>query len=125
MRSKTVGNHGMYGAYPVVPDRPAYGHKTNLKQLIDEQKPLIHERGGPDNPAVTSKIRAELAEDSAVAPFVTPEALIDYDGIVHPISGAQAMGDPIERDPESVANDLNEGWTVSYTHLTLPTIYSV
>ena len=25
--------------------------------------------------------------------------------------GAQAMGDPIERDPESVVNDLNEGWT--------------
>ena len=111
MRSKTVGNHGMYGAYPTVPDRPGYGHKTNLKQLIDEQKPLIHERGGPDNPAVTSKIQAELAEDSAVAPFVTPEALVDYDVIVHPISGAQAMGDPIERDPDSVANDLNEGWT--------------
>ena len=111
MRSKTVGNHGMYGAYPNVPDRPGYGHKTNLKQLIEEQKPLIHERGGPDNPAVTSKIVAELAEDSAVAPFVTPEALVDYDVIVHPISGAQAMGDPIDRDPESVANDLNEGWT--------------
>ena len=46
-----------------------------------------------------------------MAPFVTPESLVDYDVIVHPISGAQAMGDPIERDPESVANDLNEGWT--------------
>jgi N-methylhydantoinase B/oxoprolinase/acetone carboxylase alpha subunit len=30
---------------------------------------------------------------------------------VHPIGGAQAMGDPILRDPVAVKNDLNEGWT--------------
>jgi len=111
MRSKTVANHGMYGAYPAVPDRPGYGHKTDLKDKIEAQMPLIHERGAPDNPAVASKISAELMEDNAVAPFVTPEPLVDYDVIVHPIAGAEAMGDPIERDPESVANDLNEGWT--------------
>jgi acetone carboxylase alpha subunit len=46
-----------------------------------------------------------------VAPFVTPEPLVDYDIIVHPIGGAQAMGDPIERDPNSVQRDLDEGWT--------------
>ena len=57
-----------------------------------------------------------------MAPFVTPEALVDYDVIVHPISGAQAMGDPIERDPESVANDLNEGWT---THRVAEDIHGV
>jgi acetone carboxylase alpha subunit len=111
MRSKMVANHGMYGAYPVVPDRPAYGHKTNMKQLIEEQKPLIHGRGDPESPLIASLIDAELVEDNAVAPFVTPEPLQDYDVIVHPIAGAQAMGDPLMRDPASVARDLNEGWT--------------
>ncbi len=111
MRSKTVGNHGMYGAYPAVPDRPAFGHKTNVKELIEAQKPLIHDRGAPDNPSVASKINAELVEDNAIAPFVTPAPLVDYDIIVHPIAGAEAMGDPILRDPKSVANDLNEKWT--------------
>jgi N-methylhydantoinase B/oxoprolinase/acetone carboxylase alpha subunit len=111
MRSKMVANHGMFGAYPVVPDRPAFGHKTNVKDLIDQQKPLIHGRGDPESPAVASLIDAEMVEDNAVAPFVTPEPLVDYDIIVHPISGAQAMGDPILRDPASVARDLNEGWT--------------
>jgi acetone carboxylase alpha subunit len=37
--------------------------------------------------------------------------LQDYDVIVHPIAGAQAMGDPIERDPAAVAKDLEESWT--------------
>ena len=113
MRSKMVANHGMYGAYPVVPDRPAYGHNTNVKELIDAQKPLIHGRGDPESPAVASLIDAETVEDNAVAPFVTPEPLVDYDVIVHPISGAQAMGDPILRDSASVARDLNEGWTTA------------
>ncbi|MCS5636210.1 MAG: hydantoinase B/oxoprolinase family protein, partial [Myxococcota bacterium] len=111
MRSKMVANHGMFGAYPVVPDRPAYGHKTNVRELIDNQQPLIHGRGDPESPAIASLIDAELVEDNAVAPFVTPEPLVDYDIIVHPIAGAQAMGDPILRDPASVVRDLNEGWT--------------
>ena len=122
MRSKIVGNHGMFGAYPVVPDRPGYAHDTNVKSLIDAQKPLIHERGGPDNPAIASKIEARVMEDNAIAPFVTPDLLQDYDVIVHPIAGAQAMGDPIERDPKSVAKDLNEGWT---THRVATDIHGV
>jgi len=111
MRSKTVANHGMFGAYPAVPDRPAYAHGTNVRELIDAQKPLIHERGDPESPAIASKIQASIVEDNAVAPFVTPHALVDYDIIVHPIAGAEAMGDPILRKPAAVANDLDEGWT--------------
>ncbi len=42
---------------------------------------------------------------------MTPDELQNYDLIVHPISGAQAMGDPIERDPAAVEEDLNKGWT--------------
>ncbi|MCZ7534474.1 MAG: hypothetical protein M5T61_00020 [Acidimicrobiia bacterium] len=45
------------------------------------------------------------------APFVTHEPLQNYDLIVHPISGAQAMGDPIERDPAAIQDDLDKGWT--------------
>jgi N-methylhydantoinase B/oxoprolinase/acetone carboxylase alpha subunit len=111
MRSKMVANHGMYGAYPVVPDRPSYAHKTNVKELIDAQKPLVHGRGDPDNPEVAAKIVAEDLQTNMIAPFVTPEPLVDYDLIVHPIGGAQAMGDPITRDPAAVAHDLNESWT--------------
>jgi hypothetical protein len=50
-------------------------------------------------------------ETAAVAPFVTPEPLENYDVILHPISGSQAMGDPITRDPKAIETDLNKGWT--------------
>jgi len=106
-----VANHGMFGAYPSWPDRPSYAIDTNIKELIDAQKPLVHERGDPDDPQLARNISARVMETNAVAPFVTPEQLHEYDVVIHPISGAQALGDPIERDPQLVLSDLNKGWT--------------
>ena len=111
MRSKVLPNHGMYGAYPTWPDRPSYAHDTNLKELIDNQQPLIHERGPALDPTIDKIITARQMESAAVAPFVTPEPLQNYDVILHPISGAQSMGDPITRDCKSIEDDLNKGWT--------------
>jgi len=82
-----------------------------VKELIDAQKPLIHRRGEPGKPDITTKIESRNLEPDAIAPFVTPEPLVDYDIIVHPVGGAQAMGDPILRNPGAVAHDLDEGWT--------------
>lgn len=111
MRSKVLPNHGMYGAYPTWPDRPSYAHDTNLKELIDAQQPLIHERGPAEDPYLPKTLKARQMESSAIAPFVTPEPLQNYDVILHPISGAQSMGDPITRDPARIEADLNKGWT--------------
>ena len=122
IRSKLVANHGMYGAYPTWPDRPSYASGTNVKALIEAQKPLVHERGDPEAPILAKNVEAETLVTNAVAPFVTPEPLHDYDLIVHPISGAQSMGDPIERDPENVRSDLDKGWTREWV---AETIYGV
>ena len=111
MRSKIVANHGMFGAYPTWPDRPSYASGTNVKELIEARKPLVHERGDPESPNLAANIEAEIMETDVIAPFVTPEPLHEYDLIVHPISGSQALGDPIERDPELVRSDLDNGWT--------------
>ncbi|MFP6639720.1 MAG: hypothetical protein VCC04_05710, partial [Myxococcota bacterium] len=75
------------------------------------QKPLIHERGPAEKPNLAETISARQMETAAVAPFITPEPLQNYDVILHPISGAQSMGDPISRRPEAVEDDLNKGWT--------------
>jgi hypothetical protein len=101
----------MFGAYPAVPDRPSYASGTNVEKLIKEQKPLVHERGDPEKPNLAKRVKAEIMENNAVAPFVTDRQLVDYDLVIHPISGAQSMGDPLDRDPESVRSDLENGWT--------------
>ena len=111
MRSKVVANHGMFGAYPTWPDRASYASGTNVKELIDARQPLVHERGDPTEPNLAKNITAQILNTNAVAPFVTPHQLHEYDVIIHPISGAQAQGDPIERDPGQVKADLDAGWT--------------
>lgn len=111
MRSKVVANHGMYGAYPSVPDTASYAHGTNVKQLIEEGEPLVHGRGPAEAPTLEHAIEAREIVSPAQPPFLTPEPLQNYDLILHPISGAQSMGDPIERDPAMIEDDLNKGWT--------------
>lgn len=111
MRSKVLGNHGMFGAYPTWPDRAGYASGTDLRERIAAQQPLVHDRGDPTDPTLTRNVRAEVVEANAVAPFVTPQPLHEYDLVVHPVSGAQALGDPIARDPARVKADLDAGWT--------------
>ncbi|MBT4521216.1 MAG: hypothetical protein HOC23_14540 [Halieaceae bacterium] len=111
IRSKITGNHGMYGAYPTMPDRISYAHNTNIKALIDDQKPLIHERGDPEYGDLEQNIKAEILEANVVVPVVVEHTLQDYDIVINPISGSQAMGDPVERDPEMVRQDLDTGLT--------------
>lgn len=111
IRSKLVGNHGMYGAYPKWPERGSYASDTNVKELIEQQKPLLHERGDPSDPNLAKNIKARILETDLVTPFVTPEELHEYDLVIHHVSGAQALGDPIERDAALVKSDLDAGWT--------------
>jgi hypothetical protein len=111
IRTKVLANHGMYGAYPRWSDRGSYTLGSNVKQLIDEQKPLVHERGDPSDPELPKRVQGEVVETDLSVPFVTSQPLREYDLVIHHVSGAHAMGDPIERDPELVRNDLNQGWT--------------
>jgi acetone carboxylase, alpha subunit len=111
IRSKIVANHGMFGAYPTWPDRPSYAIDTDVAELIAAQKPLVHERGDPERPDLVKNVHARILEPNAIAPFVTPELLHENDLVIHPISGAQAIGDPIERDPQMVKADLDNAWT--------------
>ncbi len=112
MRNKVLANHGMYGAYPNVPDSASYAHGTNVKQLIEEEKPLVHGRGPADDPTLDRAVQADQVESPAMPPFLTDEPLQNYDLMIHTVSGAQSMGDPIERDPVAIEADLNKGWTL-------------
>jgi N-methylhydantoinase B/oxoprolinase/acetone carboxylase alpha subunit len=111
LRSKIIPNHGMFGAYPTPPDRPSYARGTNVKELIDAQKPLVHERGDPEDPNLARNIEAEDLQTNIIAPIATGDIFKEHDLIIHPVSGSQAMGDPIERDPEDVRDDLERSWT--------------
>jgi N-methylhydantoinase B/oxoprolinase/acetone carboxylase alpha subunit len=111
IRSMVTANHGMYGAYPTPPDRFAYAAGTNIKSLIEEGKPLVHGYGDPEDPDLVRNVKARVLEPNVIVPYTIPEPLHEYDLVIDPISGSQAMGDPIERDVELVRDDLDKGLT--------------
>ncbi|MCZ7526912.1 MAG: hydantoinase B/oxoprolinase family protein [Acidimicrobiia bacterium] len=68
MRSRTVANHGMYGAYPTWTDTPSYAHGTNVKELVEARRPLVHERGPAERPHISVNISAaELVTEGDAA----------------------------------------------------------
>ncbi len=110
--SKITANHGMFGAYPTPGDRVAYAAGANVKELIDKRLPLVHGRGDdPEHPTLEQNVKARVMNNNVIVPATIPETLHDYDLVVNPISGSQAMGDPIERDPAMVQDDLDKGLT--------------
>ena len=90
-----------------------------MAERIEARKPLVHGRGDPLAQDI-EQLQARDLEVDVVAPFVTPEPLVEHDVIVHPISGSQSMGDPLDRDPAAVREDLERGWTRPRTARTLP-----
>ena len=110
--SMITANHGMFGAYPTPGDRVAYAAGTNVKELIEQRKPLVHGRG--DDPQHTKRGQngvAAVMNNDVPVPAIIPDTLHEYDLVINPTSGSQAMGDPIERDPTLVKEDLDKGLT--------------
>jgi hypothetical protein len=101
----------MYGAYPRWSDRGSHTLGSNVRELIDSQQPLVHERGDPSDPELPKRVKGEIVETNLSVPFVTTEPLREYDLVIHHVSGAHAIGDPLERDPDLVRDDLDSGWT--------------
>ena len=54
-------------------------------------------------------------------PLIDGNCVIAIDGVITAIGDAAAL----DIDQADVTVDANDTWSVSYTHLTLPTIYSV
>lgn len=110
--SKITANHGMFGAYPTPGDRLAYAVDTNVRELIEQRKPLVHDRGNdPERPTLAQNVVARVMDNDFVVPGNISETLHEYDLVISPTSGSQAMGDPIERDPALVKDDLDKGLT--------------
>jgi acetone carboxylase alpha subunit len=101
---------GLMGGYPAASGYRFEAHKTNLKNLIAEGKPIPF--GGdtdPENPTWDSMIPDAVIKRDKQA--ITTEAMFsDYDLYLNYIRGGPGFGDPIDRLAQSVADDLNGGY---------------
>jgi N-methylhydantoinase B/oxoprolinase/acetone carboxylase alpha subunit len=104
---KVFDNAGMCGGYPAPTALYHYAVRdTNLSELIAARKPIPHFEGDPLDPDPQRLIQGdfEFSEGGYLGrPFK------DGDLFEHFYNAGGGYGDPIERDPEQVRKDLDNG----------------
>ncbi|WP_416829344.1 hydantoinase B/oxoprolinase family protein [Ectobacillus polymachus] len=100
---------GLMGGYPAASGYRFEAHGTNIKERIEKRLPIP--TGGdmdPDNPEYDKLIEAqEVIRDKQ---SITTETIFeDYDLYLNYLRGGPGFGDPLERKPSMIAEDLNEG----------------
>lgn len=103
---------GLMGGYPSASGYRFQAHDTNLKQIIADGGEIPH--GGdhdPESPIWDAMIPDALIKRDKQA--ITTEAMFkDYDLYLNYIRGGPGFGDPLEREPASVAADVNGGYLI-------------
>lgn len=100
---------GLMGGYPAASGYRFEAHGTDLKERIEKGLPIP--TGGdsdPDYPEYEKLMEAkEIIRDKQ---SITTETIFDnYDLYLNYLRGGPGFGDPLERLPKNIENDLNEG----------------
>lgn len=101
---------GLMGGYPAASGYRFAAHKTGIKELIASGAPIP--LGGdtdPENPVWDGLIKDAVIKRDKQA-ITTEEMFADYDLYLNYMRGGPGFGDPLDREPQSVVDDLNGGY---------------
>jgi acetone carboxylase alpha subunit len=106
--SKTFWDTGLFGGYPPTIHYSLVVSDSNLKELIEQKKPI----------PVDSKEIMDLMESGSLKGerifkygIQAPIVVKGNDAVLNLCQGGSGYGDPIERDPDLVRRDLIKGMT--------------
>jgi acetone carboxylase alpha subunit len=100
------------GGYPAASGYRFAAHNTGIKALIEEGKAIP--LGGdtdPQNPTWDSLLNGAVIKRDKQA-ITTEEMFADYDLYLNYVRGGPGFGDPLDRDPQAVADDVNGGYVL-------------
>jgi len=99
---------GIFGGYPGAAGYRHNVHHTNMKELIAAKRPYPTREGDPEDSEVSKLVTGEVVRDRRA--LTLPESFSEYDLYLSYLRGGPGAGDPIERDPVAVEQDLNGGY---------------
>ena len=103
--SKTHSHSGLWGGYP---GSAGYRHNVrnnNMFELIEQRSEYPSLDGNPEESNVARLVEGESQFDQNT--LTLPKAMKEGDLYVCFMKGGDGLGDPLERRPESVEEDLN------------------
>mgnify|MGYP001167349726 CR=1 FL=1 len=104
---KTFFGGGMFGGYPAPTLHYHCISETDLPERFAKRLPYPVENRDPENSIM--KRDAAGTEHRGVEMLHAAITLREHDLYLSPVIGGNGLGDPLERDPSAVAEDLNGG----------------
>ncbi len=98
---------GVFGGYPGNSGYRHNVHESNIPELAAAKKPYPVLDGDPENSAISALASGREVFDENQ--MTGPHAFAEYDLYTAVQRGGPGLGDPLERDPDSVAKDVNGG----------------
>ncbi len=98
---------GVFGGYPGNSGYRHNVHNSNMKELAANKAPYPTLDGDPENSAISAMVKGDEVFD--LNQMTGPHPFGEYDLYASVQRGGPGLGDPLERDPASVAADVNGG----------------
>jgi N-methylhydantoinase B/acetone carboxylase alpha subunit len=96
---------GVFGGYPGNSGYRHNVHGSNMKEIAAAKAPYPTLDGDPENSAVSALVKGQEVFD--INQMTGPHAFGEYDVYTSVQRGGPGLGDPLERDPAAVAQDVN------------------
>jgi N-methylhydantoinase B/acetone carboxylase alpha subunit len=114
------GAGGMHGGYPNATGYRLYAKNTNLEEIFKNREDYPLGDPDPTNGEFEQMLKGEITRKPYCS--IYPITLENYDLIYYFMSGGPGYGDPLERNIESIKQDLDDGF---YTKEIVENVYGV
>lgn len=99
---------GLFGGYPTFAGYRQSIKDTDMKERIAQQLPYPVSDADPENSEMIPLVNGRLVRDKRTIHL--PDDHSEYDLYLSVLRGGNGLGDVLERDPQAVVRDLNEGY---------------
>ena len=101
---------GLFGGYPAASGYLLNARKTDLQDRFESKEGYPQHDLDPESGEFGSKIDGEITRRPEG--ISTPKEFDDYGLYLNYLRGGSGLGDPLERDPESVLEDIHDGYVL-------------
>ena len=103
-----TSDSGLFGGYPAASGYILNANDTDLEERFENGEEYPQHDLDPESGDFESKIEGEITREPKG--ISTPKQFDDYDMYLNYLRGGSGLGDPLEREPESVVEDIHDGY---------------
>jgi acetone carboxylase alpha subunit len=102
---------GLMGGYPSASGYRFEAHKTGLAERVADGQPLpLGADFDPDHPTYEKNLDKDAKVKRDKQCITTEDCYDNYDLYLNYLRGGPGFGDPLDREPQAIAADLNQGF---------------